>query len=267
VQASINGNVVNMLLDTGAQATLVTPGTAARLGLPRDRRRTTNLIGIGGSVASQNALIQDFAVAGSERLDLSVGVSTLPASDRTDGLIGADILSVYDLDLDFPGRMLTLYNVTGCEQIVPVWDRRYATVPAHLLSRLLLVQIEIDGHPLSTLFDTGGRGVMLSRAAVPLVGLTDGDLALDPPEESRGIGARRTPSSLHRFAAVRIGAETFHNVPVHITEFHQVQANMLLGMDYMIGRRFWISYATHTVFIQVPATATSQRSSQAGPGR
>lgn len=253
VQASINGHAVSVLLDTGAQGSLVTPGTVARLGLPRDRQRTTDLRGIGGSVSSQKALIHNFAVAGSEYLDMSVGISSLPASDRTDGLIGADILSVYDLDLDFPGRMLTLYNVSGCERIVPVWDRPYATLPAHLLSRLLLVKVEIDGHPLNTLFDTGGPEAMLSRAAMPLVGLSDRDLALDPPGESRGIGARRTPSRLHRFAVVRIGAETFRNVPIHVAEFHQVQANMLLGLDYMLGRRFWLSYATRTVFIQQPA--------------
>ena len=28
---------------------------------------------------------------------------------------------------------------------------------------------------------------------------------------------------------------------------------MLLGLDYMLRRRFWLSYATRTVFIQVPA--------------
>jgi len=259
VQASINGHSVNLLLDTGAQGSLVTPEVAARLGLPKDRRRTTNLVGVGGTVSSQNVVLHDFEVAGSEYLDMSVGVSTLPASDRTDGLLGADILSVYDLDLDFPGRTLTLYNVTGCQQIVPAWDRRYATVPAQLLARLLVVQVEIDGHPLNTLFDTGARGVMLARAAAPLVGLNEADLERDQLEESRSVGAQRTSSRLHRFAAFRVGVETFHNAAVHVVGFHQVQANMLLGLDYMLLRRFWLSYATRTVFIQLLVAAGNQR--------
>lgn len=253
VQASINGHPLNLLLDTGAQGSLVTPETAARLGLPKDRRRTTSLVGVGGTVSTQNVMLHDFAVAGSEYLDMSVGVSALPASDRTDGLIGADILSVYDLDLDFPGHTLTLYNVNGCQQIVPVWDRRYATVPAQLVARLLVVQVELDGHPLKTLFDTGAHGVVLARAALPLVGLNEEDLERDPPEESRGVGAQRGPARLHHFSTVRVGAETFHNAAVHVVAFHQVQANMLLGLDYMLRRRFWLSYATRTVFIQVPA--------------
>lgn len=66
VPGHINQIAVQMMLDTGASASMLDEDVARRLSLPSDPRRHTTLIGVGGQTVSPNTLVRSFEVGGQE---------------------------------------------------------------------------------------------------------------------------------------------------------------------------------------------------------
>lgn len=254
VEASINGHPVAMVIDTGAQESSVTPQTAARLKLPRDPAQPTVVIHtIAGEERSANVQLAALSLARLSFKNLNATVVAIPALANglaPAGVIGADALSQYDLDLDIPRRSLTFYQTAGCTPISPPWQGAYQIVPARVQDRRFLIPVKLNGHPVAAEFDTGSRGETVSRAAANRIGITDAELDGDPASTTVSAGMRRYTAHRHRFQTFEVGRETFRNLAFQVASFGQLGIDMLIGADYMHGRRFFISYASATLFIQ-----------------
>src|SRR5579883_1389868 len=79
IPVKINGKIVIMGVDTGAD-TLLTPQAAAALRLKRDAQGT-EAIGTTGTIRTQNVLVQDLEFAGNHHRNLSVAKIGLPGED------------------------------------------------------------------------------------------------------------------------------------------------------------------------------------------
>lgn len=245
VAAHINGHTVAIGIDTGSQGTVVTPETVEYLNLPRDPSHFTTAFGNGGRTWVNNAVLEKLEFGGVAYAQKSVAVIALgqpgtmaagqsPAGVLMAGLVGADLLSRYDLDFDVPARTITLYRVSDCSRVVPPWDGAYMTVPVSVTrSRRLVMPIELDGNFLNAIFDTGASGMLLASSSGARAGvIADGNVAS------------------YRFDRIRIGSEIMRGQQIGIMDFPASEADMLIGEDYMHARRFWLSYATRTLFIQ-----------------
>jgi predicted aspartyl protease len=261
VAAVINGQTVAIGIDTGSQGTIVTPETVKVLNLPRDPSHFTTAYGTGGRTWVNNAVLDKLEFAGVAYAQKSVPVIALgqpliavgqsPANVVMAGLVGTDVLSHYDLDFNVPERTITLYRVTDCTRVVPPWVGSYATVPVLVTgSRRLVLPIEIDGFPLRAIFDTGASGMLLALSSGSRVGVTAEMLVQDSWGGAFGKGGsdRNVPS--YRFDRVRVGGEILHGLRIGVMDFPASEADMLIGEDYMHAHRFWLSYATQTLFIQ-----------------
>ncbi|MDQ2763456.1 MAG: retroviral-like aspartic protease family protein, partial [Pseudomonadota bacterium] len=117
----INEIIALFILDTGAQRSVVTENAVRRLGLARDQWIGTTMQGIGGIGSRPNADPRSLELGGVALVrrtlnhDNSLTVGVLPRTRIgnlvIDGALGRDFLSLFDLDLDVPGRRLTLYHV------------------------------------------------------------------------------------------------------------------------------------------------------------
>ena len=253
-QARIDGVEVTLGIDTGAQ-TLVTPQTASRLHLLRDARHRTREIGATAVTIASNVLIRDFEFAGRHYGPKSVASISLAAPRQaTDpplaGLIGADILSKYDIDFDLASRSMTLYKVAGCARIAPPWTDPYTSFPIRITGeRHVVIPVELNGTRLAALLDTGATGMAISRKAALRSGVTEAMLKADPLQELIGVGgiAARQPS--HRFRSMVLAGETIHDIPLQLIPTQLPSADVLVGQVYLLFRRVWISYATRTLFV------------------
>jgi hypothetical protein len=83
------------------------------------------------------------------------------------GILGAEILSQFDLDMDLPNRTLTLYRVDGCAGVTPAWqDAATIVLPVKLgRSGRPQVAVELDGKRVTAIFDSGASATLLSPAA------------------------------------------------------------------------------------------------------
>ena len=264
VEAEVNGLAATFILDTGAQRSMVTTVAVQRLGLRLDDWVGTTTRGIGGIQPHRNADPRSFTLGGmilqrrTLTHDTSLTVGTMPRSEiagrQVDGLLGRDFLSVFDLALDVPARRLTLYDVRGCSGRFLPWSEPYAALAVdNPMESALVARVILDGIPMRALLDTGASSSMVGAPGMARLGLNDERLANDPSDRISGQGPRLVTVHRHRFARLQIGAETMRDPelwvgPVHLTPI----VDMLLGADWLMGKRIWISYATRQVFVATP---------------
>ena len=260
----VNGITATFILDTGAQRSVVTGEAIERLGLARDPWIGTTMSGIGGIDRRPNADPRSFSLGGVALVrrtlnhDTSLTVAVIPRThvgeQVIDGLLGRDYLSVFDLDLDMPGRRLTIYQVRDCAGRFLPWAGDYTSVPVTTpAEQALMVPVTLDGTPLRALLDTGSGASLLAAPGMVRLGLQLDSLAADRTEVVSGLGPHTVTMHLHRFRSLVVGGETLDSPEIRVAPTRlPLFADMLLGADWLSGRRVWISYATKQVFMAVP---------------
>lgn len=257
VPAAVNQTAVLMQVDTGASTSSVTPAAAMALGLPPDARRRSTVLGVGGQIVTRNTLVSNFEVGHQMWVEQSFTTAPLARAfhepQPVAGLLGANYLSDFDVELDLPHGRMTLWQVQGCTgdftwQDVPHFSvklRRYA--PARMIAT-----VEVDGHALPALIDWGANTTVLKQTTAVQLGVTPDALGVDPNGHSHGADGNEIEYRVHRFPEIRIGNGVFHQVRVEVAPIHLLDADMLLGLDYARTRRLWLSYATGQLFVALP---------------
>ncbi len=267
VEAKIEGKAVVFGIDTGAQ-TVVTPETAEKLGLLPGLRRTL-LNGTTATTIAGQVTVRDFEFAGEHYLWKDITKVSLPKPAAPDpkfkaaaGLIGMDILGNYDFDFDFPHRKLTLYKIKGCATVPPP-DYENLQVIAFKFNegRNILFPVDLDGKKITAILDTGAVLNMITRIGVKKVRVTEDQLKADPVMESTGIGNVTRKHPLHKFNTLTIGGAAHSNVPFGVVSRPLGQADALIGQLYLFTRRFRVSSATHTLYVENRQAAPSVQSS------
>lgn len=253
--AMIEQQPVRLLIDTGSEVSLVTPSAMAVLHLDPDMHKRTTIQATGGAITTQNALLPSLSVGGMEMLDQTAAVGPLPARQsevvNASGLLGADWLSDFDVELDLPHRRIALYRVTGCSGDYVPWQGQKTSVFAQVYRHgLVILPAELDGHPIAAMLDSGASHSILTEAAATRIGIGPSALALDSSGTSIGIDGARLTTHRHRFGRLQIGDASYANPLISVSTLHHPVADMLLGADWLRRNRVWISYATRRVAIQ-----------------
>ncbi|MGH7110013.1 MAG: aspartyl protease family protein [Stellaceae bacterium] len=256
VTATVNGAAAPLILDTGAEETVLTAAAAARLGLKGHYAYPHSLRSVSGGVATGQARIESLSVGDSavRNFFVLVGSLTLPsaAGAQPAGLLGGDFLSHFDVDLDLAEGRLALYP-PGCGPARPPWRSAYTTIPANLsIDDRLFFPVALDGHKLFAFIDTGAQVSTIDTAAAARLGLSKAEISGDPAARLRGVSAAPMEAHAHRFAWLRIGGDTVRDPVLIVTALNLPDADIVLGLDFLRGRRVWFSYLTHRIFLARP---------------
>src|SRR6266436_3930405 len=217
-----NGMPVTMLLDTGAETTILTPGVAKRLGAQRPQVEfDRQLRGVAGSLQTSEVELHNFAIGGVAIPWRRVRVAPINVasvfSGPLDGVLGADSLNSFDIDLDLPNNRITLYSKQTCPDAAPAWTEPYVTIAAgRSKGDHLFFPVWLDGHKISAFVDTGSQSTVLSTSAALALGVTPGLLAQDRAAVLRGAAAEQVSARVHRFARLEIGAEPIRNPEIMV---------------------------------------------------
>ncbi len=111
------------------------------------------------------------------------------------------------------------------------------------------IPVELDGHKLTALLDTGAAVSEVARDVAAELGVTDEVLAGSPQVRLQGVGAAAPLAAFHIFNKIRIGDETFTNQQVVVSLRPGPNIDMVLGADFLANRRVWLSYARKRVFV------------------
>jgi hypothetical protein len=261
VSVQVNDVPLPFVLDTGAQRSLVTDATVRRADLRLDEWASTTVKGVSGYERHRNADPTSLRLGGitlrrrTVAADSTLTVGPLPESAldgrEIAGLLGADFLAGFDLDIDLPGGRVTLYRVAGCAGRFLPWETGYDMLVAGQPFRdVLIMPVELDGRMLRTEIDSGSGITLLTASGIDRMGLTPGVLAADPAGAMHGVGRFTVGTRRHDFGTLHVGVERIDKpaiwaAPVHILPI----VDMLLGADWLRQRRVWLSYAASRIFV------------------
>ncbi len=256
VQGTVGGDPVTLLVDTGAERTLLTEATVERLHLPRDFQHVTRTYGIGTPSTSWDARLPDGLTLGGTRLPVdtvSVGRFNIMAIAGTpaDGLLGADILLAFDVDLDLPAHRMIFYRARrDCPGAAPPWTEAYVGVAGITTKRdRLLVPFELDGVAGEAVLDTGAQLSSISQRMAERMGLDEEQLELDRRVMAHGAAADQVAVRIHRFHELRVGPAVMQSPVLPVVPMTSGMGDALIGADFLRGRRIWLSFATHRLFV------------------
>ena len=267
-------SAVLMLIDSGAQGTGLAPGALASLHLKEDPRRTDWSFGVDGRMKSHPSIASALTIgavhwAGPLRIG-PMNINRLeddgdPAAPL--GLVGADLMSAYDVELDFPAQTIAFYDSACGADVQPPWRGPVdAFAPGDGLPKLFTIPVTLDGHVVQAVVDTGATSTVISRDVAVALGVDPAVLAQDRAGSAIGLAGVPTVTHLHRFDTIKIGSATYANPLVAVQEHPFAGGfDMLLGMDFLRQRKLWLSYSTGRVFIQVLPTAITGAAARQPP--
>ena len=159
--AKINGQIVHLMLDTGASATVLTAACAQRLKLPLKETKIHNF-GVGGKINGYISLapLSSFTIRDWPINHVSQ-VEVLPRAPRAlsdiDGLFGYDSLRLNAAIIVVGGGGFLIRP--GPPQGVPIKtymkSRGFTAVPLKFSENRMLASGSLNGHPLTAQIDCG----------------------------------------------------------------------------------------------------------------
>jgi predicted aspartyl protease len=270
VPVEIAGAAKLMLLDSGSAQTLITPQAAAELGL-KLRRSHIRLYSVTGSYSEvmTTASIAIGALKGGN-FDFQISPANMFDSDpAVAGILGADILSQFDISLDFPKRKLDIISQKHCDGRVVYWpERPLAIVPfERLRSGHIVLPVTLDGKTIKAIFDTGASSSTLNRTvAENEFGLKPG--SADTPAAGTLNGEKGSTVWRHSFKTLSFEGVTVANPDFAIiperTAKHfddkelgslvsrpneQAEPDILLGMNVLKHLHVYIAYKEQKLYI------------------
>lgn len=257
VTVAINGRPATMLLDTGANAVILTPAAARRLGVEEQSQEMLAATAVGGATYGRAVNLATLSFAGTEINDQRAAEMALPmdrfGGELLDGILGTPVLNRFDLELDSEAASLTLYRARACPGGAIPWPRPYAMLPMLSRARIahITVPVRINGMPAAGLIDTGATHTMVDLALARRLGVPEAALAPAASLETQGLGPAAGRYWRHRFARIELGGRAYTNVELAITDLGN-EAEMLVGQDFLFGRRIWLSRESDTVYISDP---------------
>ncbi len=245
---------VSMLVDTGSDAGILSPSVAR--GWQRLGRGATELSGTGGVRGVAVALAPLLLLDGLRIREVPFPLGNLPQKPRieppVEGLIGGDLLSRFELEMDVPDGVMRLFEGEGLSPLcrgLPPWSGQVDTLPLVRSGDRVSVAVTLDGRRLTALLDSGARSRIVSRRAALASGVDEAVLDAEPGGITSGIDGRGVLYHWHRFARLAVGGDIERGPVLTVTEL-PAGVDMLLGADWFARHRVWISYGTDQLFVQ-----------------
>ncbi len=250
IVVSMDGQPINLTVDTGAHRSSITAATAAALGLPPSRPASGEVGGIGGSQPRRVTDIDELSFGTVRTGARSVDVLVFGAGHRSAGVLGTDVLSRYEVELDFPHGRLQLYEGRACPGRPPGWRADGMVVPfGSTIRGLPSLEVRLDGVAVEAVLDTGANKSAISGALADRVGLPKAQRANARSANADGTGPRTLRVTMHRFDSLEVGADRLHDFEAAVFDGQLASVDMALGGEYLRQRKVWISYSRREVRI------------------
>lgn len=260
VPVSVNGQApATFAVDTGAGMNVINARYATSLGgaLPAGEA-----IQVAGAHANTEAKMTRFdqlemgTLTAREAPALIMDLSHVEGPDmQLDGLIGAPLLRNYDVVFDFAASRLALYEVGTLADIGQARPHTVAPIepgPGH--GQVILLGVSFQDQPMLAVLDTGsGRSGINSPAATAL-GI---DVPAGMAAAHQGGATMHAPRAALPSMEIELGdGRLASSTPVAIIDLPVFgplgladRPAMLLGTNFLTGRRLGIDYAGSQVYL------------------
>jgi predicted aspartyl protease len=278
VDASINGQKVGVLLDTGLGLSYIRRSAANKLRLTTSPKRGYRLFGIGGESQVEETLVEEFRMGDAvykNWVALVAGEHPFPGDLAV--LLGYDFLNQMDIEFDLANGVVRLFQARGCERAsLAYWSKQAVQLPLET-GKYIFFSVSINGKPLLAELDSGA-----TFSSLALEGAVQLDVTPQTPGVTfggcvTGMGKVRADQWIAGFESFRIGDEVIRSPKIRFGDLWQHTKyestgssiarrlndlpDMVLGADFLRAHRVYVahsqgklyfSYSGGTVF---PTTA------------
>ncbi len=253
VMVAINGyGMFPFLVDTATSHTVITPSLRERLRIPSNGGDTLSVVTAAGTVRSQFHLVKEIATSGVivERVDTVV--MDLPASLGAAGILGADFLSNFTVDIDPSRKTLTLYP-GGTVVHPPGFDRISGVVNS---SGFIIVTGRIDTVRTSFVYDSGAALTVANAALVRQSQRGQKIIARNIISKVVDAVQRRGEAESLNFRRLTLGPAMWSDRRILIARMHVFEQiglddtpTIFIGADLMAGRRVILDYGNSAIYL------------------
>jgi predicted aspartyl protease len=251
VDIVVAGQTLHMLVDTGAEITIITPAAAKKIPSGFVDGGTIRMEGVNGGLDSQARSVQLMRLGGISVKNEEVFVTKLAIPDNQgneiDGNIGEDILKNFNIGLDFPHHQLDLFSRGGCASAFP-WSGPFAPLPFPAGQNGPKITFYIDGQPITGMVDSGTSGLSVQQQALTQAGVIPRKIG--GRIRSVGIGGLTGTNIRERFDSLTIGGEVFASPWISVRPHASYgEPDALIGESYLHTHQVYINNETNTVWL------------------
>jgi predicted aspartyl protease len=269
VDGAINSRKIGIMLDTGAQRSLILRSAAIRLALTLRRSSRYRIFGLGGETDVEIAHLEEFKIGQATQKNWQVIVAgEQDFGDDVAFLLGDDFFHKVDVEFDLAARAVRLCQPKDCDGVsLAYWSANGAgqieieEVDSNHPQIVLTVQI--NGQPLRALLDSGASTSMLPMSDAARLGVTPQTPGVVARTAS-GLGAKKIDSWIGPFESFTVGDETIRNPQIRFADLWkdiaygetgsrlQRQAGlrpMLLGADFFLAHRVLVAHSQRRIYV------------------
>jgi hypothetical protein len=202
----LQGKKVKFLFDTSSPASFIPAGAASRLRLPVSSfNQPAYLSVLNGYVDPKDysyGEVTHFTLDGAEIKDTVFRVfGSLESANfggpDTVALLGTDFWKGYEVDVDLPHTVITLFHAKECSGNLAYWTNSYNVVDLQRYGARTSFGIKLDGHDMSAVLDSGSPYSTLTDKAAATIGIKhDSGAVIAAQETEPGTQATDLPSLL-----------------------------------------------------------------------
>lgn len=228
-QGTIDGHAVQVLIDTGADVSLIWKPAIERLGLNLVNVRRARIYGLGGESYVYSAFVKAFRVGQFAAKNRPFPVAgDLPST--MDFILGEDLLSQASLEFDLRHNAVRTMELTGCTPAqLPYWTTAYSVADLIASPRDALairVDVLLNGRKVRARIDSGSSISVISKSVADSVGI---HYASAPNGRIVGIGRGSLETWIADVQTFTLGDETIKNTQLRVAEMGKYRTTMRIG--------------------------------------
>ena len=266
VTVTINGTQKQFLLDTGGYATQISAEAAKELKLPLTESGA-KMLDLYGNASTQAARLDTFVLGRLADRNTMLPIMTFRDNELFSGILAADYMGKYDIELDFAGGKMNYFSSDHCPGKVVYWPAAaIAVVPMRFPDHHVILDISLDGHPQRAILDTGAPGTTLSMAEAKRVfdiTAEDRDKAFEHVFQKLSFEGLEVGNPHIAIIPDKVGSKDPNNGFVTGSRLHRMddldptEPKMLIGMNILSKLRLYIAFSENKIYV-TPASPPAQ---------
>jgi predicted aspartyl protease/tetratricopeptide (TPR) repeat protein len=254
---TINGSPVQLMVDSGAFYSMLSPSTAAQLNLStKPLPPGLRVEGYTGRIEARRTRVEKLGLLDQELKNVEFLVGGNELENGLMGILGRNVLSVADTEYDLGhGEVRLTFPQGSCGDaplaywageapviVLPFEENRWRRMP----DTAVRLEVKVNGKPLTALLDSGATRTSMTLKAARRAGIDESSLTR--AGRAGGAGEGRATSWLGQVDTLQIGGETLRNNRLRIDDNDYADFDMLLGLDYFLSHRIYVSRLQQRVY-------------------